>query len=190
MFTNKPTRYHPLQITLHWLVLVLLLSLFLVGKYMSGLPNDTGKLLPLGIHMTLGLVTLMVIIARLVARARLPQPVPADTGQPFLDRIGKLVHYGLYVLVLLMVISGLSLSIQTDLFPIVFGSSGAALPADFLAYNARSLHGLVARGLAVLVGLHVGAALYHEIWIKDKLMARMWFGKKQGVENEMQRERA
>ncbi len=99
MSTNKPTRYHPLQITLHWLVLILLLALFLVGKHMSGLPNDTGKLLPLGIHMTLGLVTLMVIIARLVAHARLPQPVPADTGHPFLDRIGKLVHYGLYVLV-------------------------------------------------------------------------------------------
>jgi cytochrome b561 len=89
-----------------------------------------------------------------------------------------------------MVISGLSLSIQTDLIPIVFGGSGAALPADFLVYNARSLHGLVARALFVLVGLHAGAALYHEIWIKDKLMTRMWFGQKNGVKNKMQRERA
>lgn len=183
---EKPARYHPLQVTFHWLVVVLLLALFVLGKYMAGLPNDTGKLVPLGIHIALGLITLAVLIARLVARHRLPQPAPAATGYKFLDLAARLVHHGLYALVFLMVISGISLSLQAGLLPIVFGGSSAALPSDFFVYNARRLHGLVAPALLVLVVLHTGAALVHELLIKDRLMARMWFRKRRAMEQESQ----
>jgi cytochrome b561 len=178
MLKDISARYHPIQVSFHWLVVALLVAMFLLGKYMSGLPNDAGKLLPLGIHIALGVITLIVIVARLIARFRLPQPAPATTGHRFLDLTGKLVHYALYALVFLMVISGISLSLQSDLLPIVFGGSGAALPPDFYAFNARRLHGLVAPALALLVLLHAGAALYHQFLLKDRLMARMWFEKK------------
>lgn len=177
MIKDSPTRYHRLQVSFHWLVLGLLFTMFLLGKYMSGLPNDTAKLVPLGIHITLGVITLIIIVARFIARFRLPRPAPATTGNTFLDWVGKVVHYALYALVLLMVISGISLSVRAGLLPIVFGGSGAALPADFFVYSARALHGLVARVLLVTVGLHVGAALYHQFLLKDHLLARMWYGK-------------
>jgi cytochrome b561 len=178
MSKDLPTRYHPLQVSFHWLVVALLLAMFLLGKYMTGLPNDTGKLLPLGIHITLGVISLVVIIARFLARFRLPQPASANTERTFLDWISKIVHYALYALVLLMAISGISLSLQSGLVPIVFGASDAALPVDFYAFNARRLHGLVAPALVLLVVLHVGAALYHQFLLKDNLLARMWFEKK------------
>lgn len=178
MSKNTPARYHPLQVSFHWLVVVLLFAMFLIGKYMSGLPNDAEKIAPLGIHITLGIVTLIVVVARFIARFRLPKPAPATTGNAFLDWIGKAVHYALYALVFLMAISGMSLSIQSGLLPIIFGGSGAALPADFYAFNARALHGVVAPALALLVALHVGAALYHQFLLKDNLLARMWFEKK------------
>ena len=178
MSKYSPARYHPLQVSFHWLVVVLLLAMFLLGKYMSGLPNDTAKLVLLGVHITLGVITMIVVIARFIARFRLPQPASSSTGHRFLDWISKAVHYGLYALVLLMAISGISLSLQSGLFPIVFGGTGAALPVDFSAFNARRLHGLVASALVFLVVLHVGGALYHQFLLKDKLLARMWFEKK------------
>ncbi len=177
MIKDPPTRYHPLQVGFHWLVLGLLFTMFLLGKYMSGLPNDAGKILPLGIHILLGIVTVIVIVIRFIVRFRFPRPAPATTGNRFLDWIGKVVHYALYALVLLMAISGISLSVRAGLLPIVFGGSGAALPADFFVYSARALHGLIARVLVVTVGLHVGAALYHQFLLKDHLLARMWYGK-------------
>lgn len=177
MSNNPSARYHPLQVSFHWLVVVLLFAMFLLGKYMSGLPNDTAKLVPLGIHITLGIVTLVVIVARFIARFRLPRPASATTGNALLDWVGKLTHYALYALVFLMVISGMSLSLRAGLLPIIFGGSGAALPADFYAFNARILHGFVAPALALLVVLHVGAALYHQFKLKDNLLARMWYGK-------------
>ena len=178
MSKNTPARYHPLQVSFHWLVVVLLFAMFLLGKYMSGLPNDAGKIVPLGFHITLGVVTLVVLVARFIARFRLPRPAHATTGNAFLDWVGKAVHYALYALVFLMTVSGMSLSLQAGLFPIVFGRSGAALPADFYAFNARILHGFVAPTLLLLVVLHVGAALYHQFLLKDNLLARMWFEKK------------
>ena len=177
MSKNIPARYHPLQVGFHWLVVVLLFALFLLGKYVNGLPNDAGKIVPLGIHITLGVITLIFVVARFIARFRLPQPAPAATDSAFLDWLGKVVHYALYALVLLMVVSGTSLSLRAGLLPIVFGGSGAALPADFYAFNARMLHGFVAPALLLLVVLHVGAALYHQFMLKDNLLARMWYGK-------------
>lgn len=170
-------RYHPLQVSFHWLVVVLLFAGFVLGKYMSGLPNDAAKIVPIGAHMILGFVTLFVIIARFIARLRLPKPASATTGNAFLDQVGKIVHYALYILVFLMAISGMVLSLQSGLTPIVFGGSGAPLPADFFAFTSRMLHGFIAPALLVLVVLHVGAALYHQFLLKDHLLARMRYGK-------------
>ncbi|MEW6401257.1 MAG: cytochrome b/b6 domain-containing protein [Chloroflexota bacterium] len=74
MRANKPSRYHPLQISLHWLVVLLIIAAFVLGKTMSRIPNEPAKLAPLAIHMTIGFLTLLTIIARFAARYRLPRP--------------------------------------------------------------------------------------------------------------------
>ncbi len=176
MSKNTPSRYHPLQVGLHWLVVLLIFSAFVLGKIMSQLPNEPAKITLLAIHMTLGIVTLLAVIVRFIARFRLPQPAHATTGNAFLDWLGKLVHYGLYVFVFLMAVSGISLSMQAGLMPVVFGGSGAPLPADFFDFTARMLHGFVAPALLLLVVVHAGAALYHQFVLKDNLLARMWHG--------------
>ncbi len=175
MSTNTNARYHPLQVSLHWLVVILIFAAFLLGKYMSGIPNESEKIPLLAIHMALGLVTLVVIVVRLIARLRLPKPVAARTGNALLDWLSKAVHDALYLLVFLMAVSGISLSMQSGLLSIVFGASGASLPADFFEFRARLLHGFIAPALLVLVLVHVGAAFYHQFALKDNLLSRMWY---------------
>jgi cytochrome b561 len=181
---SKPTRYQPLLVSLHWLTVLLVFAAFGLGKFMSGQPNEATKIPLLAAHMALGLVTLLVIIVRFVVRLRLPRPAQASTGNALLDKLGEVVHYALYLLVFLMSISGMSLSMQAGLTPIVFGGSGASLPADFYAFSARLLHGFVAPALFLLILLHVGAAFYHQLVLKDNLFARMGYGQasqKQGT---------
>jgi cytochrome b561 len=177
MLKNSPSRYPSLLVTLHWLTVILVFAAFVVGKSMSGQPNDTAKLAPLAIHMTIGILTLIVIVVRFIARMKLPKPAHASTDNAFLDWLGMFVHYALYTLVFLMTISGMSLSMQAGLPSIVFGGSGASLPAEFYDFTARMLHGFIAPTLALLVLLHVGAALYHQFTLKDNLLSRMWYGK-------------
>ena len=77
MERTSPKRYHPLQVALHWLVVLLVFAMFIVGKSMSRLPNDAEKLTPLALHMGVGLLTLVVIVFRFVMRLRLPKPAVA-----------------------------------------------------------------------------------------------------------------
>lgn len=180
MTKNAPARYHPSQVTFHWLTVILLFAMFPLGTYMSRLPNDAGKIALLTVHTILGSIILIIIIARFINRFRLPRPAHATAGNAFLDWIGKVVHYLLYTIVFLMAVSGISLSLQAGLLPIIFGGSGAALSADFYTFNARMLHGVIAPVLALLVVLHVEAALYHQFVLKDNLLSRMWYEKKTG----------
>ena len=175
---NPPTRYHPLQVALHWLTVLLIIAAFVLGKVTSALPNDdASKLTPMGMHMALGIVTLIVIFARISARSNYPQPAYAATGNAFLDDFGKLVHVSLYVLAGTMGLSGILLSMQAGLAPIVFFGSGDPLPASFQAFIMRGIHGVVAPTLLILIIIHVGAAFYHQWFLKDRLFSRMWFGK-------------
>jgi cytochrome b561 len=173
---NTPSRYHPLQVTLHWLIVALVTATFVLGRYMSGQPNEAAKVTLLAIHMTIGIATLVAMVVRLIVRLRLPQPAPATTGNPFLDVVGKIVHWGLYLIIFLLAISGISLSLQAGLIPIVFGGSGGALPADFFAFRARAFHGLLTRTLLVFLALHIGAVIFHAVARRENLLRRMWYG--------------
>ena len=174
---KSPSRYHPSLVSLHWLVVLLVFATLTLGKYMSGQANNVDKIPLLGFHMALGLATLIIMIIRIVARLRLPKPPHTSTGNILLDRIGKFVHYALYLFVLLMAVSGMSLSIQSGLTAIVFGGSSALLPVDFYVFNARILHGIIAPTLLFLILLHIGAAFYHQLVLKDNLLTRMWYRK-------------
>ena len=176
MTKTTPARYSPLMVTLHWLTVLLIFAAFALGKYASFLPNDDSEVAPLRLHMMLGITTLLVIIIRFIVRMRTPHPAYASTGNAFLDGLGKVVHYALYLFAFLIAASGLSLSMQAGLPQIVFGGVGS-LPADFFDFTARAMHGFIAPTLFLLILLHVGAAFYHQLFIKDKLFSRMWYGK-------------
>ena len=128
--------------------------------------------------MSIGILTLLMVIVRLIVRQRLPKPAHVTAGNVFFDWIGKVcplctVPVGLF--------DGRSADsrspVQVGLAPIVFGGSGAPLPADFSDFAARVLHGFIA---PAAVPAHPPACwrrFYHQLALKDNLLARMWYGK-------------
>jgi cytochrome b561 len=175
---DKPKRYHPLLVTLHWLLALLIVTMLLIGMFsLKWMPNNPAKLLPLGFHMAMGILILILMLIRLAVRLTTKKPDPAVAGNRFLDAIGTLTHYALYLFAILMALSGISTAVQANLFKIVFGASGAPLPIDFFIYPVRYVHGYIALILIVLIVLHVGAAMYHQFIRKDNLLSRMGFGR-------------
>jgi cytochrome b561 len=175
---DKPKRYHPLLVTLHWLLALMIITMLLIGMFsLKWMPNNPAKLLPLGFHMSMGILILILMLIRLAVRLTTQKPEPATAGNRFLDIIGKLTHYALYLFAILMALSGVSTALQAGLFSIVFGASGAPLPIDFFVYPVRYVHGYVALILILLILLHVGAALFHQFLRKDNLLSRMGFGR-------------
>lgn len=176
----SPTRYHPLLVTLHWLLAFTILLALGMGTFvLTEIPNTSPeKIGGLSDHMIAGIVILTLMLVRLGVRLFTDKPRPASTGSPLLDKVGRLTHYAFYLVVFLMAFSGIGTALQAGLPDIVFFGSGAPLPESFEIYPPRIGHGILAKVLMALIALHVSAALFHQFVRRDGLIKRMWFGKR------------
>lgn len=174
------SRYHPLLVTLHWLLAVLIVAALAAGYFgLAATPNaDARKIDVLRVHMVGGMLILALMVVRFIVRVRTSRPAVATTGYPLLDRIAPISHYGFYVLAVLMAATGFATALLAGLPAIVFGGLGDTLPPTFLIYPTRVAHGYIAAVLAGLIGLHVAAAVYHQFVRKDGLLRRMVFGRR------------
>jgi cytochrome b561 len=177
---KQVSRYHPLLVTLHWLTAVLIVAALLVGFFvLATMPNaDPRKINILLVHMAGGMLILVLMVIRLIVRMLTSKPTAATTGSPLLDRIAPVVHYGFYLLVLLMVASGYATAILAGLNRSVFAHSGEPLPESFAIYPSFVAHGTIAAALAAFIALHVLAVLFHQLVRKDHLLRRMQFGRR------------
>ncbi|MCL4674944.1 MAG: cytochrome b [Pararhodobacter sp.] len=173
-----PSRYHPVLVVLHWLMALMIIVALVAGTFvLDPVENrDPAKLLSFQMHMGLGLAIGLLVLVRLFVRARTAHPAPAATGIALADRLAPLAHWALYALVLAMVGSGIALSLASGLGNAVF--FGGEMPANFDGIAARTGHGIVATLLMITIGLHILAALWHQVVRRDGLMARMGFGKR------------
>jgi cytochrome b561 len=158
------SRYHPLLVSLHWVLAFLIVAALTVGFFWLGsTPNsDPQKISVLRVHMAAGMLMLVLMGIRFFVRMRTLRPPAAMTGYPLLDRIAPITHYGFYVLVLLMVGTGYTTAIVAGLPAIVFGGSGDPLPPTFAVYPSWVAHGFIATLLVGFIALHVLAAFYHQ----------------------------
>jgi len=139
-----------------------------------------GILSTIGIHMIFGIAVLVLLIIRLIVRWTTKHPEWASTGNKFFDWVGGLTHFGLYLLTFSMVITGIILADQRGILARTFGIGSTPTPGSFGrgGFSLGFFHGGIWTLLLLLILLHVGAALYHQFIVKDNLLGRMWFGKK------------
>ncbi len=170
-------RYHTVLVVLHWLLAAGLIFMLLMGSLsLDKLPNSSpDKIGALQGHMIVGVTIGTLMLLRLLTRLTTAHPAPARTGSAMLDRLGPLAHWALYLLVFVMVASGLGTALLAGLPDIVFGGIGS-LPANFKGLLPRAVHGIAAKLLMLLIALHVVAALWHQFVRRDALLARIGLG--------------
>ncbi len=160
---------------------LLVLTTFAIGLLsLSNTPNTDAKFIPLGVHMALGIAILLLVIVRFALRLLVFKPsrrLPSAKKQIFLDQLTPYVHILLYFGTALMALLGLAIAIPADLFSIVWGRSGAALPVNFYIYPARSLHGTLSLLLLLLIAQHILVAIFHQFIKGENYLGRMWFNK-------------
>lgn len=173
------SRYHPALVMLHWALASLIIAALALGALvMVKIPNtDPMKLEALRSHMAGGMAILVLMLIRLVIRSRTAHPAPASAGHPMFDRLAWLSHRMFYGTVIAMALSGIVMALQTGAFDTVFLGHGN-LPADFWAFSIRRLHYLLSRILMTLIAIHIIAAFYHALVLRDGLFRRMFFGRR------------
>jgi cytochrome b561 len=181
MKMKQVTRHHPLLVALHWLLVVLIIAALSIGFFrLAAMPNsDPRKIDVLLVHMAGGMFILALMVIRFIVRMWTARPPAATAGNPQLDRITPVIHYGFYILVVLMAGTGFATAVLARLNEIVFAGSSEPLPPTLMIYPTRVAHGYIALLLVGFIILHMVAALYHQFVRKDGLFRRMSFGRRE-----------
>lgn len=170
--------YPTLSRWLHWLTAIVVIATIPVGVIMTteGLPRNVQNALFI-FHKNVGVVILLLVAARLVTRAvTTTAPLPASMPA-WQVRAAAVSHAALYVLLLVMAISGY-VRVAAGGFPIealdAIGFPRLVPRSDPLAETAQWIHSTARFVLVAFILLHVGAALNHGVVKRDGVFGRMW----------------
>jgi len=182
MNQQSKTQYDAVSQTFHWLTAIFVVIAFILG------PEHFGRLMKQGIdpatridivwHESLGMLVMALTVLRLLWGA-LRSSTPHIPMDPWMRIAAKLVHVGLWALLLALPVSALlALSsrnipltllggFRLDQIPLMAGSGMAAL-ADW-----GDVHQFLGDAIMWLAGLHAAAAIYHHVVLKDSVLAAM-----------------
>jgi cytochrome b561 len=168
-------RHHPLIRVLHWLIASLIVAALLMSALvMFGIPDDSPeKIDALRWYMSTGGLVFVLTLLRFVMRSNTQTPPPLSSGMAWADWLARAVHRLFDVLILTMVGSGVGMALLAGLPRVVFLGYGH-LP-DLNSLPLLAVHRYTAMVLFAFFLLHLGGALYHQIILRDNLIARMGF---------------
>lgn len=174
---NSERGYGLVAIVLHWLVALVVVGLFALGMWMTGLTyyDDWYRRAP-DLHKSLGVLLFLVMLFRVVWRVVNVAPDDEPGVGPLQSWAARVVHLSLYLLIFALLISGYLIS-TADGRPIgVFGLF--EIPAVFTGYPnqedlAGKVHWYLALTLIGLAGVHTLAALKHHFFDRDGTLKKM-----------------
>lgn len=180
MKTSLAGAYTRTAIALHWVIAGLVLSALFMGWTMTSMAISPGKLKLVNYHKWVGVTVLALAVLRVIWRLT-HQPPPAEP-MPRWQRFAAHASHGLlYLLMFAVPLSGWAYSNAAG-YPIVYLGK-LALPDlvardKALAAQLVQVHGALALTFALLVGVHLLAALQHHFIHHDRTLRRMltWHG--------------
>ena len=194
---QTPTSYTKTAIVLHWLIAIFIALMFVLGWYMAELPKEAPKqmaydLFDLGIytwqvaeevsprtfyfnlHKSLGLTVLALIVLRILWRITHTPPAALSSYKAIEKKVAKATHHSLYLLMLAVPVTGLTMAINSKYGVKWFGIDViAGLDNKPLRDFFECTHEFVGIVLLVFIGIHLLGALKHKFIDKDDTMSRM-----------------
>lgn len=173
--TLKSDRWSGGSRLFHWVTALLIFILLPLGMWMTGLPFSDFKLELYNCHKTLGLLVLILFIARIGWRMAHTAPAELSSHAVWEKKLAAATHVLLYALLFLIPLSGWVMSSAGE-FPVIF--FGQPVPPiapknEWLFDVTREAHEIMAFVLAFLIGLHIAGALKHFVIDRDFTLQRM-----------------
>lgn len=177
--SGEPTAYKRGARWLHWGMALLVLGMIPGGFLMiqQGLISRSLQNSLFIFHKNIGVLLLILIIIRIIYRARnAPPPEPAHLPA-WQVKVAALTHGLLYTLLFIMPVAGY-VRVRAGGFPIealdALGVPALVGKSESLANFAKTVHFYGGWAIAILVVMHIGAALQHGLIKRDGVFSRMW----------------
>ena len=176
MLKDSRSGYGLISIVIHWISAALILFLFGLGIYMVdlGYYDDWYHKGP-ELHISLGLVVLVLMFARVVWR--IVNPTPEELSAKRAQNLAaKLVKLGLYAFIFIVLVSGYLITTAEGQPASMFNLIKFPVLTELSSQNvdlAGAIHEYLAWGIVLLVALHVAGALFHHFVVRDRTLVRM-----------------
>ncbi len=174
--SRRPAVYNPIARFFHWALFLLIAAEFAVALLMPDIHRDTQPVGLVALHIGLGTLILSLMALRLVWRivgGAAPAPPGHGWQRTAARGVPDLLYLGFLVLPLLGWANASARGWQVHWAGLMtlpaLASRGSAW-----AHEAGDVHQFVAYTLMGLIGLHILAALQHQVLLRDGLLQRMW----------------
>ncbi|MFA5120238.1 cytochrome b [Zavarzinia sp.] len=172
--TSAFTPVHPVIRAIHWSVVALLIALFAIAWSIDFFEPGALKASVVAVHRSLGLIVLVLAVIRPLARIVIGMP-PAEPAPPLAALAAKALHLALYAAIIVMPLAGW-IATNANGYPAdIFGIPVPTLTAkdEGLADLAFEAHEVLGNLIVAAVVLHVAAALWHHVILRDNTLRRM-----------------
>lgn len=154
-----PGAYSPLQIALHWIIVLMIPVQYLTGGSVErthhavhmGMDPDTWDILQHLVHNYCGMAIGFLMGVRLLVRLLWAAPVERPTSPTALA--ARALHLAFYAAVI--------------------GQASLGFVASYLTFSVAPLHVLGSWVILGLVALHVAATAWHALVLRDNTLDRM-----------------
>ena len=174
---NTTERWGPVSQFFHWLIVLMILGLAIVGLTMGELPKTPKYFWVFTAHKSTGITVLALVIARLLWRLYAGRPEPVAGTLRWQQRIASVTHWLLYALILAMPVSGWLYDSASGLRPFrwfgLFDMPKLVAPNEAIRDASHNAHEWLFWVLVALVLAHAGAAFYHHVFQRDATLTRM-----------------
>jgi cytochrome b561 len=137
------------------------------------MPNTVEKLPNFKIHMILGFVILLLTIIRYFVNKN--QKLVPLVMSSFRQKMMNLNHTLIYLVLILVVISGVALSMGSGFGEIVFFGSEGELYKSFEEFPMGVAHSILTKVLMFLIAMHIVGVFSYILKTKENILKRMWF---------------
>jgi cytochrome b561/polyisoprenoid-binding protein YceI len=184
--SNTAIHYGSVARTLHWITALLILTAIPLGWFANQMPYATGDELAakaqlFSLHKTVGIAAFTVAVIRILWALTQPRPEPVHPDRVWETRLAEVVHWTLYLSLVIVPLSGWVHHAATDGFAPILWPLGQDLPliptSETVAGTAAAMHWLFTKILVASVLLHICGALKHSFVDRDGVLGRMTAGR-------------
>ena len=173
---NTPDRYGTVARYLHWSIAVGVAIMLIIGFFHGYITDKALRSTFMRFHMSLGILILVLMLARLLWALTNHKPQPLPNIPRWQQIASKAAHGLLYVLLILMPISGWVMVNAHGGSPGFFGlfNLPTIAPANKAFGSFMSdVHSFLAWAIIVVVAVHLIAIIKHLVVDKHNLLKRM-----------------
>lgn len=161
---------------MHWLIMVLVLAQFVIAVLMPDIGPRTVPGTLVNLHLSMGVLILLLTLVRLLNRELDPVPLDAGDSPAWEGLAARAVHLAFYFVLVVAPFLGWASASAHRLSVTLFGIAtlpALAEPGARWALKAGDLHALMMWILLGLIALHAAVALYHYFVRGDAVLQRM-----------------